>query len=85
MLLKNVDPEKWYTVTEVSRILGWGVDAVRDWIYGGHLQAFVKPGTSDRRKRIYRGVRVKGSEIIRFANAHLTVLNPERKLRLRAA
>jgi hypothetical protein len=85
MLLNSVDPEKWYKVTEVAKLLGWGVDAVRDWIYGGHLQAFIKPGNSDRRRRIYRGARVKGSEIIRFANAHLTVLKPEKKLRLRAA
>ena len=85
MLLNNVDPEKWYSVTEVSKLLGWSVDAVRDWIYGGHLQAFIKPGTSSRRQRIYRGARVKGSEIIRFVSVHLTVLKPEKKLRLRAA
>ena len=85
MLLNNVDPEKWYSVTEVSEIMGPSPDRIRDRIYGGYLQAFIKPGTSSRRLRIYRGARIKGSEIIRFVSVHLTVLKPEKKLRLRAA
>jgi hypothetical protein len=84
-MLNSVDPEKWYTVLQASKILGWGVDAVRRWIYDGHLQAFIKPGTTGRRKRTYRGARIQGCEIIRFVKAHLTVLQPDRKLRMRAA
>ena len=85
MLLNNVDPEKWYSVTEVSKLLGPGPDRIRDWIYGGYLQAFIGPKTSKKRGRVYRCALIKGSEIIRFVNAHMTVIQPNRKLRLRAA
>jgi hypothetical protein len=85
VLLNSVEPETWYTVLQTSKILGWGVDAIRRWIYEGHLQAFIKPGRSGRRPRIYRGARIQGCEIIRFAKAHLTVLKPEKSLRIRAA
>ena len=48
LLLDSVVPEEWYSVKQVSGILGRGVDAVRDWIYDGHLQGFIKPGTSSK-------------------------------------
>jgi hypothetical protein len=70
LLLDSVVPEEWYSVKQVSGILGGGVDAVWDWIYDGHLQAFINPGS--KRRRIYRGVRVQGCEIVRFVKAHLT-------------
>jgi hypothetical protein len=72
LLLDSVVPEEWYSVKQVSGILGRGVDAVRDRIYDGHLHGFIKPGTSSKRRRIYRGVRVQGCEIIRFVKAHMT-------------
>jgi hypothetical protein len=83
MLLNSVDPEKWYSVKESVRFFGWGVDTIRDWIYEGLLQAFIKPGCSGRRIRIYRGARIQGCEIIRFVKEHLTELNPNKKLRFR--
>ena len=72
LLLDSVVPEEWYSVKQVSGILGRGVDAVRDRIYDGHLYGFIKPGTSSKRRRIYRGVRVQGCRIICFVKAHLT-------------
>jgi excisionase family DNA binding protein len=83
--IEAVDPEKWYTVRQTAKILGWSVDAVRRWVYAGHLQAFIMPGRSGRRKRVFRSARIQGREIIRFVEAHLTVLHPERKLRTHAA
>ena len=85
MLLNSVDPEKWYTVRETAKIIGCGVDSIRRWIYDGHLQAFIMPGRAGRRKRIFRSARIQGREIIRFVDAHLTVLHPERKLRMRVS
>jgi hypothetical protein len=85
MLIENVEPQKWYTVKEVSAILGPGVDRVRDWIYEGHLQAFIGPRTSKRRARVYRCAQIKGSEVIRFVEAHMTVRQVGKKLRMRAA
>jgi hypothetical protein len=63
MLLNNVEPEKWYSVTEGSRLLGWGgVDTVRDWINEGHMQALIKPGRTGKRPRIYRGAPEKADD-----------------------
>jgi hypothetical protein len=42
LLLDSVVPEEWYSVKQVSGILGWGVDAVRDWIYDGHFAGLHK-------------------------------------------
>ena len=72
MLIDNVDPLKWYRVREVSEILGWSVDTVRRWIYMGKLQAFIRPGQANRRKRVFRSARIKGSELIRFTGDNLT-------------
>lgn len=72
LLLNSVEQEKWYSVVEVSRIVGWSEDVVRRWIQRGLMQVFIQPGTSNRRKRVYRSVRVQGCEIIRFVKAHLS-------------
>ena len=73
MLLNNVEPENWYTVREVSKILGWSVDTIRRWIYERHLRAFIRPGRIGRRtKRIFRSARIKGSELIRFTENNLS-------------
>ena len=85
MLLNNVDPEKWYSVTEVSEIMGPSPDRIRDRIYGGYLQAFIGPKTAKKRGRVYRWALIKGGGIIRFVSAQMTVLQPGKKLRMRAA
>jgi hypothetical protein len=55
------------------------------WIYGGYLQAFIGPKTTKKRGRVYRCALIKGSEIIRFVSALMTGLQPDKKLRMRAA
>lgn len=72
MLLNNVDPETWYKVSEVSKIVGWSEDTVRDWIHAKRLIAFIKPITSNRRKRLWMGMRVQGRELIRFIRDNLS-------------
>lgn len=83
LILDSVEPERWYSVRDVVKILGWKQDTIRRWIRDGLLQAFIKPGRSGRRPRVYRSVRIQGNEIIRFVKAHLTVLQPNRSLRTR--
>jgi predicted site-specific integrase-resolvase len=72
MLIDNVEPNKWYKIREVAKITGWSVDAVRRWIYSGKLKAFVQPGRSSKRKRVYRAMRVLGKELMRFIDGNLT-------------
>jgi excisionase family DNA binding protein len=84
LLLNSVEPEKWYTVSETARILGWSEDTIYRRIEDGVLQAQVKEGDSRRRKRKYVSVRVQGCEIIRYAKEHMTTLKPER-VRFQAA
>lgn len=84
LLVDSIEPEKWYSVRDTARVLGWSYDVVGDWIERGHLQAFVMSWQGDRRKRKYRGKRVQGCEIIRFIRAHLTSVKPG-KPRFRAA
>jgi DNA-binding transcriptional MerR regulator len=71
LILNSVQPEKWYSVNEVSDILGWSVDVVRRWIIRGLLKAFIQPAIGNRRKRVYRSARVQGAEIIRFVKTHM--------------
>lgn len=85
LLLNSVEPETWYRVRDVAKIVGWSEDTVYEWIHNGHLQAFVAPIGSDKRNRVYMGLRVQGAEILRFVKAHLTVVRVERKLRIRIA
>jgi hypothetical protein len=70
--LETVELERWYSVAEVTQIVGWSEDVVRRWIQGGLIQAFVQPGTKNRRKRVYRSVHIQGCGLVRFIKAHLT-------------
>ncbi len=83
LILDSVEPERWYSVRDVVKILGWKQDTIRRWIRDGLLQAFIKPSRSGRRPLVYRSVRIQGSQIIRFVKAHLTVLQLDKSLRTR--
>jgi len=72
LLLDSIEQERWYSVVEVAQIVGWSEDVVRRWIQRGLIEAFVQPGTRNRRKRTYRSVRIQGCEIARFMRAHLS-------------
>ena len=48
--------EKWYSVKEVAGMFSVSVDSVRRWIVRGKLRAFLLPGQSSRRKRIYQSI-----------------------------
>lgn len=85
MLLDHIVPEQWYTVRETVKLIGWEVDSIRRFIREGHLQAQVRPGRGNRRVRDYKALRIQGCEIIRFVRENLTVLKPNRRLRLRMA
>lgn len=80
LILDSIKSEKWYPVVDVSEILGWSVDTIRDWIDAGQLQAFLKPKTVISRNRRYRCMQIQGCEIIRFVKENLTPLNAPRKL-----
>jgi DNA-binding transcriptional MerR regulator len=82
LILDSIEPEKWYKVREVSRILGWSEDVVRRWINRGLIQAFILPQRSSR-PRVFRAVRIQGCEIIRFAKEHLTGLKNLNRVRFR--
>ena len=83
LLLNSVEPEKWYKVSQVAKIIGWGEDAIYDWVHAGLLQAFLKPITSPRRRRTWTGMTIQGCEIIRFVKAHLSELSPNPSRRIR--
>jgi hypothetical protein len=85
LLLDSVQPEKWYKVHEAAEILGWAHDTIERWIDDGLLQAFMIDLRSSKRKRVFRGKRVQGCEIIRFAKDHLTPLKPGKFPRFRTA
>ncbi len=71
-LFDSIEQERWYSVMEVAQIVGWSEDVVRRWIQRGLIEAFVQPETGNRRKRVYRSVRIQGCEIVRFMKAHLS-------------
>jgi hypothetical protein len=85
MLLDHVVPEQWYTVRDAVKLIGWEVDSIRRFISEGHLQAQLRPGRIGRRKRDYKALRIQGCEIIRFVRENMTVLKPDKRLRLRMA
>lgn len=62
----SVDPEQWYAVKEVGAHLGVSRDTVIRQIDDGFLEAFVKPGRSKLRKRVYRSRRIQGAEVLRY-------------------
>jgi Helix-turn-helix domain len=55
--------EKYYSVKEVSGILGWSVDTIRRLVDRGFMDALVLPTTSGKRKRQYRSMRIAGSAL----------------------
>ena len=78
LVLDSIEREKWYSVVEVAQIVGWSEDVVRRWIQRGLIEAFIQSGTGNRRKRVYRSVRVQGCEIARFMKTHLSKIDGPR-------
>ena len=66
LVLDSVQPEKWYSVKEVAGILGFSEDTVIRQINRGFLKAFVLPGRSEKRRRIYKSRRVLGRDLSRY-------------------
>ena len=60
-----MDSEKWLSVKEVSGLLGWSVDTIRRLVDRGSMKAIVLPCRSNRRKRVYRSMRISMSEVER--------------------
>ncbi len=60
-----IDPNKYYSVKEVSGVLGWSVDVIRRLVDRGFMEALVLPQTSGKRRRQYRSMRILGLEILR--------------------
>lgn len=71
LILDSVKAEKWYSVKEVSAILGFSEDTVIRQINRGLLKAFVLPGNSSKRRRVYQSRRVQGAELIRYIKTFL--------------
>ncbi len=67
----SVSPEKWYCVKEVSELLGFSRDTVVRQVRKGFLKAFVLPGKSSVRRRVYESRRIQGSEILRYVREHI--------------
>lgn len=57
--------EKYYSVKEVSGILGWSVDVIRRLVDRGFMEALVLPQSPGRRRRVYRSMRIARSELER--------------------
>ena len=70
MLLDSVLPEKWYSVSEVSEVLGFQRDTVIRQIKAGFLKAFILP-RKPTRKRVFCSYRIQGAEIIRYVREHV--------------
>ena len=67
----SVSPEKWYCVKEVAEFLGFSRDTVIRQVRRGFLKAFVLPGKSAVRRRVYESRRIRGSEILRYVREHM--------------
>jgi hypothetical protein len=78
---ETIDPNRWYSVKETGWFIGWLEDATRRLIRDGFISAQIKPNTSPVRHRKYEGMRVKGSEIIRYLRDNSTTLRTDRKRR----
>jgi excisionase family DNA binding protein len=63
--------EKWYSVKEVSAILGVSCDSVIRWIHRKLLKAFQMPSMGSRRKRVYRCYRVSSTDLDRFRRGNM--------------
>ncbi len=70
-ILGSVSPEQWYCVKEVAGILGFSRDTVIRQVRRGFLRAFVLPGRSAVRRRVYESRRIRGSEILRYVREHM--------------
>jgi excisionase family DNA binding protein len=70
-ILGSVSPEKWYSVKEVAGLLGFSRDTVVRQIRRGLLKAFVLPGKSSVRQRVYKSRRIQGSEVLRYVREHM--------------
>jgi len=64
-----VSIEKFLSVKEVSAIFGWSVDTIRRLVDKGYIVAIVLPCRSNRRKRVYRSIRIRVSEVERCIKA----------------
>jgi len=71
LVLDSIQPEKWYSVKEVGAFLSVSEDTVIRQVKRGFLKAFVLPGRSDKRHRIYQTRRIQGAEIIRYIKTFL--------------
>ena len=70
-ILGSVSPERWYSVKEVGECLGFSRDTVIRQVRKGFLKAFVLPGKSSVRRRVYESRRIQGSEISRYVREHM--------------
>jgi Helix-turn-helix domain len=68
VLLDSVQPERWYSVKEVSAIVGLGRDTIIRQIHSGFLKAFILPRKRTRRGP-YNVYRVLGADLLRWLNA----------------
>ena len=71
LVLDSIQPEKWYSVKEVAAVLGFSEDTVIRQINRGFLKAFVLPGKSDKRRRVYRCRRVRGQDLSRCIDGYM--------------
>jgi len=69
--MDSVDPVKWYSVKEVAGLLEFSRDTVIRQVKRGFLKAFVLPGKSAKRNRVYESRRIQGSEILRYVREHV--------------
>ena len=70
-ILGSVSPEQWYSVKEVAGFLGFSRDTVIRQVRKGFLKAFVLPGKSSVRRRVYESRRIRGSELLRYVREHM--------------
>lgn len=70
-ILGSVSPERWYCVKEVAGLLGFSRDTVIRQVHKGFLKAFVLPGRSSVRRRVYASRRIQGSELLRYVREHM--------------
>lgn len=70
-ILNSVNPEKWYCVKEVAELLGFSRDTVIRQVRRGFLEAFVLPGKTSIRRRLYESRRIRGAAILRYVREHM--------------
>jgi excisionase family DNA binding protein len=63
--------EKWYSVKEVSAILGCSVDMIRRLVERGRLKAIKLSVNSSKRIRRYITLRISSLEVERFIRENL--------------